>query len=350
MKKALFLSLIAAAAFCACKPSEPVTVLSGNFPGKQTVSIKIDSTQVDTVITLQDGAFQVDLPCVVEFPASISAEGCDTVQFLADGTTLTAALDQNGKIQVTSETPETSEQTAYVNFCKWEEAIQAKLNAIESEEQWTAAVAEIKDSCYAAAKAHPSSYIAYNAVVDAYRTQAFEDDIFDEIFAVMTHAYDGIQPIQSCKQTLRDRKATAEGMQFSDIVVDQDPEHRAQNIARLSDYVGKGKYVVVDFWASWCGPCRRAIPTIKTIYDKYKGDDFDVVSIAVNDEIAATKKAAKELGITWHQIINAGHLATDVYGFEFIPYLILFGPDGTILKRNIQIDDLEAEVAKALGR
>ena len=70
----------------------------------------------------------------------------------------------------------------------------------------------------------------------------------------------------------------------------------------------------------------------------------------MNDEIAATKKAAKELGITWHQIINAGHLATDVYGFEFIPYLILFGPDGTILKRNIQIDDLEAEVAKALGR
>lgn len=342
--------MLAAAALCACKPSEPVTVLSGNFPGKQTVTIKIDSAKVDTVLTLQEGLFKIELPLLVEFPASIETDGCEAVEFLSDGTKLQAAIGPDGGIEVVSATPEKSEQSAFAQFIRWEETIKEKINAVQTDEQWNAIVAEIRDSCYAAAIAHPASYIAYNAVTDAYNTQAFDDARFDDVFAVMTHAYDGIKPIQLCKQRLRDRKATAEGMPFSDLVIDQDPEHRAKHIARLSDYVGKGKYVVVDFWASWCGPCRRAIPTIKSIYNKYKGDDFDVVSIAVSDRIEDSKKAAKELGITWNQIINAEHVAADVYGFEFIPYLILFGPDGTILKRNIPISELEAEVAKALGR
>ena len=115
---------------------------------------------------------------------------------------------------------------------------------------------------------------------------------------------------------------------------------------KFSDYIGKGKYMLVDFWASWCGPCIREIPNIINVYDKYAGDKFDILSVAVWDELSETKRMANNLGIKWNQIVNAGSIPTDLYGIDGIPHIILFGPDGTILKRSLRGDDIEAEIAK----
>jgi len=120
--------------------------------------------------------------------------------------------------------------------------------------------------------------------------------------------------------------------------------------AKLSDYVGKGKYILVDFWASWCGPCKREIPGIKAAWEKYKGDKFDVLSVAVWDKPEDTAKAAAEHGVVWNQIVNAGKVPTDIYGIEGIPHLILFGPDGVILKRGdvLRGPGLQEELSKIL--
>lgn len=122
---------------------------------------------------------------------------------------------------------------------------------------------------------------------------------------------------------------TQEGEVFTDFSIPQ-PDG---SIAKLSDYVGKGKYILVDFWASWCGPCKREIPNIKAAYEKYKGAKFDVLSVAVWDKPEDTAKAAAEHGVVWNQIVNAQKVPTDIYGIEGIPHLILFGPDGKIVKR-----------------
>ena len=146
------------------------------------------------------------------------------------------------------------------------------------------------------------------------------------------------------------KTATAEGQMFTDFTVVQDPADSLGSTVSLSDYVGKGKYVLVDFWASWCGPCKQELPNIAAVYNKYKGDDFDVLSIAVWDDPADTKVAAEEEGVIWSQIINAQQVPTELYGIEGIPHIILFGPDGTILKRNLRGEEIEAAVAEALGR
>ena len=118
--------------------------------------------------------------------------------------------------------------------------------------------------------------------------------------------------------------------------------------ASLSDFVGKGKYILVDFWASWCGPCKREIPNIKAAWEKYKGDNFDVLSVAVWDNPEDTAAAAAEHGVVWNQLVNAGKVPTDLYGIQGIPHLILFGPDGTILARGFRGEEIEATVAKFL--
>ena len=140
--------------------------------------------------------------------------------------------------------------------------------------------------------------------------------------------------------------STDEGAMFTDFEIAQ-PNG---SVAKLSDYVGKGKYILVDFWASWCGPCKREIPNIKAAWEKYKGDKFDVLSVAVWDKPEDTAKAAAEHGVVWNQIVDAGEVPTDIYGIKGIPHLILFGPDGVILKRGdaLRGPGLEEELSKIL--
>jgi len=147
------------------------------------------------------------------------------------------------------------------------------------------------------------------------------------------------------KKSLEKRGKSAAGQMFVDFEAEYDGK-----VQKLSDYVGKGKYVLVDFWASWCGPCRQEIPNLIKIYNDYKGEDFEVLGVATWDEPNDTKKAIEEMGIPYPQIMNAQKAGSDAYSIEGIPEIILFGPDGTILQRGLRGADVEEAVKNALKK
>lgn len=151
--------------------------------------------------------------------------------------------------------------------------------------------------------------------------------------------------VEKLIQANKNKAATQPGSKFADFEIEYDGVKH-----RLSDVVGKGQYVLVDFWASWCGPCIRQTAVIKDLYNEYKDKGLKVLGVAVWDEPDDTKKAISQHGLEWECWLNGQNTPTDIYGISGIPCIILFGPDGTILSRDKQDEDLKADVRAALEK
>lgn len=116
----------------------------------------------------------------------------------------------------------------------------------------------------------------------------------------------------------------------------------------FGDIVGHGNYVLVDFWASWCGPCRAETPNVVAVHKKYKDQGLIVLGVPVNDELEDTKAAMKELGITYIQAVDPKAEKAKEFGVRGIPHLILFSPEGDIVQQGMRGEGIEAAVKKVL--
>lgn len=105
----------------------------------------------------------------------------------------------------------------------------------------------------------------------------------------------------------------------------------------------EGKYLLVDFWASWCGPCRKSIPILKELYAKYESKGFEILSVSIDEKKESWLKALSEENMTWMQAhtSNSGKEVMGTYQFNGIPFFVLIDKDGTIVKRGIGMNKLE---------
>lgn len=203
-----------------------------------------------------------------------------------------------------------------------------------------------------------SIYAAYNDLVARYVAENADNPFGQQLF--MSMAYDMELPqydeylakypalaqsarVQNLRTMLANRAETSEGKKYKDFAVTYNGTTK-----RLSDYVGPDHYTIVDFWASWCGPCIRQVKVLKELYDEYADKGLRFLSVAVWDEPENTLKAIESHQINWDQIIDAQSIPTELYGISGIPCIILIAPDGTIVSRGKQSDELKADVAKAM--
>ena len=202
---------------------------------------------------------------------------------------------------------------------------------------------KIKPLAEADLKEHPNDAIGLIALQNLL---GMEDVNVAKAEALLQQAGDRLRAEESITKMvtrLRRVEATQAGAQF----VDFEGVDDANKAVRLSDYVGKGHYVLVDFWASWCGPCRREIGHLKKVRDAYTDKGLVILGTVVWDEMEDHLKAMKELEITWPQIFNKTE-ATELYGIAGIPQIILFDPAGKIVARDLRGEEINKLLDKAL--
>jgi len=179
-----------------------------------------------------------------------------------------------------------------------------------------------------------------------YHTEDLGYDFVDNY--LKDYKYADRECLASVKATILKERCKMPGSKVINLVM---PDVSGR-MRELTDYVGKGKYVLVDFWASWCGPCRKEMPNIRKAYDKYHDKGFDIVSISLDSNHEAWAKSIKNMGMKWHQMSDLKgweSKGAELYNIRSIPATILYAPDGTVVQSNLRGVKLLDRLAEIFG-
>ena len=153
--------------------------------------------------------------------------------------------------------------------------------------------------------------------------------------------------IKSIAKQLEIMAKTAVGQKFVDFTL-KDPEG---NDVKLSDFVAKNKYTLVDFWASWCGPCRAEMPEVVEIYKKYSKKGFGIVGVSLDNKADKWKTAIKDLNMTWDHMSDLKGWSCEgaqLYGIKGIPCTVLISQEGIIVARDLRGKQIEDNLKKLI--
>ncbi len=183
-----------------------------------------------------------------------------------------------------------------------------------------------------------------------YLVQIADELEYDELKELLDDktAYFSHPILNQAKKTLASLELRRPGKMFTDLEMN-DVNGKPH---KLSEWAGKGNYVLVDFWASWCGPCRAEMPNVVESYNKYHAKGYEVVDVSFDNKLDAWKGAIEKLGLKWPHISDLKGwecAASSIYGIQGIPSNILLDGTGKIVASDLRGEDLQNKLKEIYG-
>jgi len=346
MKKVIFvLSLVLVLCSCEQKGKFGIegTVASSEMEGKHVYLLKYNDEGIekcDTTI-VKDGKFSFE--GVQEMPELYYIQAGDD-----ETAKKRAILLEPGKILVTISDQITVTGTpvndAYQQYQEEQVAIDERLAVTETETEYNSIYSEKRESY--------TKYFSENVnnPLGVAEFGIFGRRLTPEQLTVVLNK--GNEAFKASKEGIfyQERldavQKTEIGQKFVDIV----SKDLSGNAISLSNYAGKGKYVLLDFWASWCGPCRKEMPLMVELYQKYNRK-LEIVGYSLDNDAEAWVKGIEVLGMTWPQMSDIAFWQSEPvknYAVPHVPYTVLLDPSGTIIARGLVGEELKNKLGEVL--
>jgi peroxiredoxin len=365
MKKSLYLCVITIL-MAACS-SEPNYVINGRIEGADSVTFLLQKRDAGKMINLDSavaykGSFKMK-GRAVKYPEMVLLSARDSrmrTSFYLENSeiTITGTLDSLFAAKITG----SKTQDEYKGFIDSNSLLSEKYNKIYEEYQVaeqggdTARVAQLEKDAAAVenemktmqkdfVKNNPSSFVAPSIL--AQLSYEMEGSEIETYINAMDTAVANTEMIKDLKKRVVLMKAVAVGQKAPDFTMN-DPEG---NPVSLYSKIGS-KLLLVDFWAAWCGPCRRENPNVVKVYSAYNKKGFDVFGVSLDQKKEDWLKAIADDKLTWTHVSDLqywNNAAARMYAVNSIPANFLLDENGVIIGRNLREDALFDKVKEVLG-
>ena len=362
MKKVLFLAALVLAAVPAMAQSQVQYAVNGTYAGNGKRVYLIDELtekKIDSVV-VADGKFAFSGTADKDALMAVRARSSRwTTQFFNDGTPVVINLNdstlkgspQNERLtKINYEMEQPRKRFAAKTANLTEADIEARADELSDEmnkmitELTTMANRAFNEERNSLIPVAFAGYYFLENGVEAY------DELVKQQVAFVGHPYlkkmrDEVEEETKPKDG---EKMAFIGQQYTDLEM-ADPDGKMHKISEL---VGEGKYVLVDFWASWCGPCKAEMPNVLEAYNRFHGKGFEVIGVSFDQKKEAWVKAIGQLKMPWMQISDLKGwecAAAPIYKINGIPDNILIDPQGKIIDRGLRGKALHTRLEKLIG-
>ncbi len=363
MKRILYV-IVAAVALISCGNGNSYKI-RGKVPGADDGTVvtlnviqdndlvPLDSTEISNGKFTISGVADSCLLALLTFDEGENVHACTF--FLENGT-----IDVEYDIVDGSQTiGGTVNNDAFQAFYSKIEVLNDKANEVQDKMRMTAAAGEdyssfvdemgvlqdnYKDIVTKSIVENTGNVFGFQQLLDSY--EIYEPDEILGFLDMFEPKFGSNVDFSQLKAMMQVQMMTAVGHPYMDFELPLlNKRYETPSSVSLSDYIASNKVVLLDFWASWCTPCRNEIPNMKAAYEKFRSKGFEIVSVSVDDERDEWIKAVKDDGMTWPQLLDTNERESSAayrYSVTAIPSTFLIDSDGTIIGRNLRGEEVAA--------
>ncbi|WP_127126655.1 TlpA disulfide reductase family protein [Pseudoflavitalea rhizosphaerae] len=356
MNKRKFVSFFILTGFVATAMAQPKVVIKGTIKGDLKGNKKVyvfgDNVQQDSV-EIRNGRFEIRFPWLKDAVPYIYSEydsklrkGPPSFPVVVDGPgTVQIKLDDVTKGLRSGKITGSRSAMAFQDFEEGREKLRDSIKAVMDERKrgdggkqdtaWNMAHLQMTRECLMPyisrfVEAHADSYIG--AFILARYQAVIASDELEKLYNMLGTDQKSTAAGESIAIRIEGMKKAVTGNQVGEFTLNTPKDEPVA----FSSF--RGKYVLIDFWSSWCGPCKASFPHMKEVYKKYRSDQFEIVGISIDEDKSAWLKELNTQQLPWPQLLDNKKIYISEFAVTGVPTVYLISPEGKIMMKEIGFD------------